>query len=630
MEPKTLEAHHHNDKHRHHKHHQRHHLHRSNSMEICESSGVYELSGLPLVTQEVVAYAIRLIMESCERVIEDHVWERDSLRFAAGTVVDVSISHVAMHHVPFDEGETDRFEWELESEPRPEEADCLAAHLLYVRDKEEVEKRLVAKSRQMSRFFKPQPKKSPKEQAHRRGSAASQSLWRDSRSSSLNVISSIDSQEDEHSRRLMAERALARQKIMDEYRRQEEEDRRKRAEMLEAQGLSLLTGAHLVPMAFDSAGHRLNLENVDLERLPHMLEIPRFDFPVPKDRIVQKPKKAVTMQKKPDSVPPTPSRATARRNSAKAEPHHHGHHRGHHRRPSTAHEFTDGCVRPEYAQPPLEENMVLQPGVELECCGKRTWCPTRTHEEGRLAWKEYAVLQGFRERHQENSFEKLGGKKRPTTAGAVLSSSKERMASNDSVLEPKAAATPGEDPVEASQPTAESAPSSPPRVPPVNIPGSRRREASESQLLKPPVPTENSVSPSVSPKRVMWVGDCDPSQNAPAEPAPGLLASRRAAAMHAACGGPLRCQWRAPRDRVATLGVSHSYVNTVQPPLGATMGHGLIRSGTQDCFYFPPSSPDCKKQAPMAVGRPLSRARSAGSLRRPASASGPSRRAWCP
>merc|ERR1712176_415743 len=82
-----------------------------------------------------------------------------------------------------------------------------------------------------------------------------------------------------------------------------------------------------------------------------------------------------------------------------------------------------------------------------------------------------------------------------------------------------------------------------------------------------------------------------PMQMAPQAPAPATRAYKK----HTAAGHlPLPPRYHKPQ-----LGGPTGF-GSAQPPLGATMGHGLMRHGSVDeSYFFPPSSPDLLLPLPL-------------------------------
>jgi len=125
------------------------------------------------------------------------------------------------------------------------------------------------------------------------------------------------------------------------------------------------------------------------------------------------------------------------------------------------------------------------------------------------------------------------------------------------------------------------------------------------------------------PVRLVSAHSGPPTPNAPATPPPGLLASRAAAGAVASMG-VLRSQPRQPRQKPVVIGGHGFAAAPLAPPLGATMGHGLIppenktlkEAASKGQYYCPPKTSPKK-----ADQKHMTRASSAGSIRRPQSAS---------
>jgi hypothetical protein len=114
-------------------------------------------------------------------------------------------------------------------------------------------------------------------------------------------------------------------------------------------------------------------------------------------------------------------------------------------------------------------------------------------------------------------------------------------------------------------------------------------------------------------KPMVFVGGSpEDNQKAPPAPAWSIRNSGRA----------LKADARPPRFHVSPLGAV-ARCGPIQPPLGATMGHGLMRDGSAKSNYFFPSSlpsPTSGVPSSPASGRAPSSGRSPISGQRPASA----------
>eukprot|EP00931_Biecheleriopsis_adriatica_P008784 TRINITY_DN109913_c0_g1_i1.p1 TRINITY_DN109913_c0_g1~~TRINITY_DN109913_c0_g1_i1.p1 ORF type:complete len:667 (+),score=138.55 TRINITY_DN109913_c0_g1_i1:28-2001(+) len=320
---------------------------------------------------------------------------------------------------------------------------------------------------------------------------------------------------------------------------------------------------------------------------------------------------------------------------------------------SPRHVFTDGFEKLQHAQPPMVESMALQRGVVLNWGGKVKAGPRPVGEVNRMSWSEYvAMTQGKQTTwhsgeaeldHQELLRECIGESSLPAAP-----SMRPASASSLRPTTPMSAPTPSAAMSRHSGDLLESARSQKTQTSEGRRPSSAHhcgRSQPSQQGMSPSVlslttvatkatnvPAGDASSASASswpagvkppPVRPVSAKKGPPSPTAPAEPAPGLLKSR-AAAGASASHTVLRCQPRQPRQKVINMGSHGCEGAPLAPPVGATMGHGLLPGDYKNLraavkngeFYFPSRS-----SAQQAASKPMIRASSAGCLRRPRSAS---------
>lgn len=266
--------------------------------------------------------------------------------------------------------------------------------------------------------------------------------------------------------------------------------------------------------------------------------------------------------------------------------------------------------------------MQLQRGVVLECSGRTTAGPKAGGVGNRMAWREYISLC---KRKEDNASEKTGANERhgsvPTSPQAASTTARSRTASEVSQnMSPAQSRRPRSAP-QTSQGTSHASqrpacPSSPASTNP------KVATAAAAAATAAVVVCAQSWAPGVTPSLVRpSSAQSGPiTQNSPAQPAPGLLASR-SAANAVASFGVLRNQPRLPRQKVIGIGGHGCSGSPVQPPLGATMGHGLLPAEDANIkfavmkgeFYFP-SKPSKQSQLHCGSRTSLQRPRSAGVL----------------
>lgn len=273
----------------------------------------------------------------------------------------------------------------------------------------------------------------------------------------------------------------------------------------------------------------------------------------------------------------------------------------------------------------------MQRGVVLQCDGRTTAGPQAGGVGNRMAWSEYVnLVKAEGEQKDDNASEKTDVNEVcssvPASPQAQVLTTRSRTASEVSqnynpaqVRRPHTAPRASQGPSQASQHPAS----------PSSLASTTSKAAAAAATAAAVVCAQSLVPGMASPLVRPASAQSGPLiQNSPAQPAPGLLASR-AAANAMASFGVLRSQPRLPRQKVIGIGGHGCHGAPVQPPLGATMGHGLlpaedanIRSAVMKGEFYFPSKPSKQVQF-----HGISRA----SLHRPQSASvleTRSRRSW--
>lgn len=220
--------------------------------------------------------------------------------------------------------------------------------------------------------------------------------------------------------------------------------------------------------------------------------------------------------------------------------------------------FPDTFYKPDTMQPPVTQTMRVQPGVVLHCAGQQrsgAAQPKRT-----MTRKEYIHLA---ERHAALA--------RPASASASLGGSSTAPDLTESATTGAGAAARKES-----------------KARPSSAPGGRKSNCEEvpdifEGALAPKDPNVNALEAHRrGPKPIVFVGG-DRAKNAKAPQAPAWSVRNN--------GRALKGDARPPRFHVSPLGACLR-TGPVQPPIGATMGHGLMRNGSgKDAYYFPSGLP---------------------------------------
>jgi len=220
--------------------------------------------------------------------------------------------------------------------------------------------------------------------------------------------------------------------------------------------------------------------------------------------------------------------------------------------------FPDTFYKPDTMQPPVTQTMRVQPGVVLHCAGQQKL--GAAHPKRTMTRKEYIRLA---ERHAALA--------RPASASASIGNS-------STVPDLAESATTG----------AGAAARNGSKARPSSAPGGRKSHAAEvpdifEGAFGAPDPNANAFEAHRrGPKPIVFVGgDYEKNTKAPQAPSWNVRNNGRA----------LKGDARPPRFHVSPLGACLR-TGPVQPPIGATMGHGLMRNGAgKDAYYFPSGMP---------------------------------------
>lgn len=529
--------------------------------------------------EEAVAVAIENILTDGGHLLWQKYLERKAFAFASNSIAEVLVSQLRMCFVPYDEGEPVMDEgWTIEEEPEPNAIDSWARMYLPVRrpvrgDDQNAERlSAAAKARSAERTRNRDRKANsaltkggPPGTANKAGKPTDKS---ESRTAPLTDHIELDEQEE----RLRDAKALEESRRRDKEVKLKQSEKSKDEERKKVQQLheEMSKRAH----TFDNEGNLIWVEEVKLERLPKVQEA--FGYNLKRDA---RPRQAEEQKKEtaPSSTTSPVVEKAGKNKRAAAGPNKSSD--GH------SHEFTDFFSKLQHGQPPILETMAVQPGVTLESMGKKK-AGTDSNQEGHMSRNEYVQLA---ERE-----EAMGSQFRPSASTSAEQTSKGQPASSGPGGSPgrkKSNAAAGGAPEAASaQGPAAAAEGSGgglgTTLPPLQ------------QGSSPPAPGGPAVTgypPAQSPPKT---GVLAQAQKEPAAPPPSTRSRKYESIGHLT---------RPPRYHPPKLGGQFGH-SAAQPPLGATMGHGLVRHGSlKEAYFFPGPTPEL----------PL------GLLRRSASEAGP-------
>lgn len=485
--------------------------------------------------------------------------ERKAFPFAANAVTDAVVSQLKMCFVAHDEGEgIDGLgeDWELDDEPEPGEIDSWARMHVPVRrlnaDKDSTAtssaSRNARKAEEVRRLANLKARTSDK--GGKLGKAGGKTETVVSRSSPIQMDYAFDEEEER----------LRDQKSQEEARKKDKEKKGKEAEKAKDEERKKVQVMH-EEMArrlhtFDCDGNIIWVEEPKVDKLPKAQEV--FPYSVKKDprQKANDLDSTAKSAKEPSSPANTKGRSgrTGGRGNTRTE----------------QKEFTDDFCKLQYGQPPITETMSMQSGVILEALGKRLAGVDQSgNPERQMSRKEYVQL-AERELASEGQFRggsTMEGGKTPTNLAAGGGDGE--GAEGEPNLD--ASAMPGAIGLAAAQagamPSGGGALSG--TLPPLN---GTKRGLGGTQGKKggggggPNAPNAPG-----------------PTQMAPPAPNPSTRAYKKFAAV-----GHLPVP---PRYHAPSLGGPSGF-GSAQPPLGATMGHGLMRHGSVDeSYFFPPKDP---------------------------------------
>lgn len=498
--------------------------------------------------EEAVAVAIEQILTDGGFLLWQKYLERKAFAFAANSISDALVSKLKMCYVPYDEGEASMDDgWLVEDEPEPSEIDSWARMYLPVRrpikDSDATADRLsaAAKSRVMDAKRKAVAQKLPGKPQTVPGTAKSVQGTAKSESRSVPIADQIEV--DEQEERLRDAKALEEARRKDKEVKLRQSERSKDEERKKVQQLheEMSKRAH----TFDGDGNLIWVEEIKVERLPKVQEA--FGFNVkrdPRPRMTDELQKSTKEVSSPVALPSKNKRSTETDKKQGIE-------------------FTDFFSKLQHGQPPILETMAVQPGVTLESMGKKKM-GHESNADGHMSRKEYVQLA--------EKEEAMGSQFRPhhSMATTESKSSPKPEARRRSVQQNDVASK--EASHQHSQAAAAEGGSLGTTLPPIQTGGPAGQQNSQAG------PAGNAQQPRPDVK----TGVLAQAQKEPAAPPPSTR-NRKFDAIGF---------MRPPRYHPPKLGGQYGF-SAAQPPLGATMGHGLVRTGShKEAYFFPAPTPD--------------------------------------
>eukprot|EP00933_Yihiella_yeosuensis_P015573 TRINITY_DN13545_c3_g1_i1.p1 TRINITY_DN13545_c3_g1~~TRINITY_DN13545_c3_g1_i1.p1 ORF type:complete len:663 (-),score=160.80 TRINITY_DN13545_c3_g1_i1:39-2027(-) len=547
--------------------------------------------------EESVSAVIDTILTDGGTLLWQKYLERKAFTFATNAVSDALVSRLKMHYVHHDNGEPDLDEgWEIEAEPDPGTIDSWARMHLPVRrlargDAETSTANASKTSRMMggtrrgaSSRGRPNSKNTKKEKTE------------EPRATPLDEKAILDPEE-ERLRDAKAQEA-AKQREKEKKARESQ----KAAEVDRQQVQRLHEEMSRRPHTFDTEGNLIWVEEFRMERLPKLQEA--FGYQVKKDRLgktLEEGAKGGSGNSQPAS--PDKSKKDSNRKG--------GNKRGRTQRGTKKSlvepEFTDGFSKLQHGQPPILETMEVRGGVVLESMGKRKVGPEASDEHRMLSRKEYVQLA-------EREVAGQGGMPSPFASTLLSSSQMSPGGGGGGAGGGGTGGGPGGG-AGGGPPEDGGAPGGAGGGAAAGPAGGAGGEAGQSTIAPAAIaaameaagrgiggptlpqiqqggavagaggayPGGGNISGATAKgiQRPSSGGDKEIQKAPPAPPA--FTRNRKFESLGFV---------RPPRYHVPQLGGTLAY-GAPQPPLGATMGHGLMRHGSlKEAYFFPPSAPE--------------------------------------
>jgi len=516
-----------------------------------------------------------------------------SIAMAAGAAEENAVSHLMMCFVPHDEGEDFNEDWQLDSEPCSANIDRWAPMCIpkvgsaLARAPGRVARSRFAQSKQPT--LESQIPDAPGLARQTSGQQASQrsvSKRGQTGAKSRNARMSCVYTEKTVLYDAVEEQMRARKHANDLARQQQEREAKMKAESEEAERVANIKffteEASKGPCTWDSEG------NVIWVNPPNVEELPEFqassDFNIPYND--QEGRARVTSAMGPKEAAGMSQRAAARQRRTRSTRSTVAGAWRHTQCRRASWVFTDSFHRPEYLQPPLTETMEVQSGVTLHCKGEEKAGPAASESGSGMRWAEYKTMASGGSRRASSASASRARREAPASPAGAVPEANVLLAA---MARPASATRPAPAVLQGGAP---SGPRSTVNQPRGSVKGLRD---GPPEAVEPPAALSAAAPAATSP---------DGTDGAPRQAPKAPPMSLRSKSAEASLGRVPR----APRCRAAQSGSPHSGGKAQpQPPLGATMGHGLHCTGDpQEHFFFPATSNQQRGKA----SRPASAAKS--------------------
>lgn len=503
--------------------------------------------GRPMMAEHEARTVVERILKDGGQILWERLLMRKAFPFAMDAAVEAVNASVEMCFVAVDHGEDSMEGWGLEPEPQPASKDAWARMVL--KKKEDVKMRTTFNTSKDSGFGVPSKKM-------RRGKSTKDILEQKPKKEKVEVPRSWAIEEkhqidkDEEIQRDF--KAKYDTKKRDQEKQKKEEA--KAAEKKRAEREALHEEMDKRPHTYDLDGNVMWVEPPNLQKLPQVVEMIRHN--VKSDKIAPVPD-ATTRSSLGGVSAPKPKKKTRRR-PRKEEPQ----------------EFPDTYIPLQHAQPPILETMNMKVGVSLQHKGKSKVGPPSGQIEGKLTRSEYnALAQREISGDTQLQFTASGGVRAygGNTGRLPIDTTPSPSGGKDT--------TPTGGSPDKNGRSGDSLPPLDKGRPPPPEGGGASAQASNGLVLA-------GSGAGVSPGDAGALAGGRDEKTIRSPPAPHIYTRARKFESIGHLGRPPR----AHPPSLGKLDVSAS-PKASPPPLGATMGHGLLRTQSAvEEFFFPPSA----------------------------------------
>mmetsp|Transcript_17626 Transcript_17626/g.32090 ORF Transcript_17626/g.32090 Transcript_17626/m.32090 type:complete len:630 (-) Transcript_17626:53-1942(-) len=535
-------------------------------------------SKLRLAEEEIATYIDGILTEGGYLLWQKYL-QRKAYPYAADTAIDALTSQAKMCFVAHDPGEKDNEkDWMLEEEPAPGDIDNWARMHLAVRRPRQREPGDADRERPRSNNMRRnQTLRTRVSDARGRGRGKPGSDKSESRSFGIQDERGGVVDEEEEKLRDAKQQEEARRRDKENKARLAEKQKEEEQRRVQALHEEMSKKQH----TFDSEGNIIWVEEIKQERLPKVQEI--FPFGIKKDprsrdrldETMNLGKATASPQAKKKARDANARRKARFDRSSKLK--------------ENEDDFPDGFSKLKHGQPPILETMVVKPGVVLDSGGKQKAGPAVKHSGGGMSRKEYVAWT-----------EQEGAKE---AAFNQIADAKEENTEDKGDASPQA---PGERPGSSGRPDTASKSAGPGANAAGGASGPANPAAAAAGAQATLGPSE--VLPPIG-GRTSKVGGLSGSRPGTSGSRPGSGGGGQVQVQKAPSAPPMHVRQkkmeavghlgRHPRLHIAPLGGPYGF-SAAQPPLGATMGHGLLRSGSaKEAYFFPSRSPEMQELSSM-------------------------------